>query len=182
MECVLRGECRATVKWDGSACALIPEDGHYSFYKRYDAKRGKVPPEDAIPCCDPDPVTGHWPHWVLVDPKNKSDQHFINALSNAIINSKTRNQLIGGCTCEAIGKHFNGNPYGLSYDTLVRHGADVLPIYECTFESIQDYLREHPAIEGIVWWQDGEPLCKIRQKDFGFPWPSRIGGMQKYDQ
>ena len=45
----------ATIKWDGSCCAVI--DGE--FYKRYDAKRGKTPPEGAIPCCDPDTVTGH---------------------------------------------------------------------------------------------------------------------------
>lgn len=36
----------ATVKWDGS-CTMI-KDG--VFYKRYDAKKGKKPPEGAIPC------------------------------------------------------------------------------------------------------------------------------------
>jgi hypothetical protein len=37
----------ATVKIDGSCCAII--DG--IFYKRYDAKKGKRPPDGAIPCC-----------------------------------------------------------------------------------------------------------------------------------
>ena len=61
---VLDGEGEATIKYDGACCALL----NGKFYKRYDAKRGKQPPEGAIPCCPPDPVTGHWPHWVPVDP------------------------------------------------------------------------------------------------------------------
>ena len=40
MEWVLAGEGIATVKWDGSCCAII--DG--KLYKRYDAKKGKRPP------------------------------------------------------------------------------------------------------------------------------------------
>ena len=53
MEWVLEGEGIATVKYDGSCCAII--DGEY--YKRYDCKKGKVPPEglvfwkDGIPQC-----------------------------------------------------------------------------------------------------------------------------------
>ena len=39
-----------------------------------------------------------------------------------------------------------------------------------TFERIRDYLREH-KIEGIVFWKDGEPRCKIKRSDFGFAWP-----------
>jgi len=68
----------ATVKIDGSCCAII--DG--AFYKRYDAKHGKLPPDGAIPCCDPDPVTGHWPHWVKVDSSNPADKWFFKAFSN----------------------------------------------------------------------------------------------------
>ena len=55
MEWVLSGEGIATEKMDGSCCAII--DG--IFYKRYDAKRGKKPPVGAIPCCEPDEITGH---------------------------------------------------------------------------------------------------------------------------
>ena len=65
---VLAGEGVATEKIDGACCAII--DGQ--FYKRYDAKKNKkgvmkTPPAGAIPCDDPDPVTGHWPHWMLID-------------------------------------------------------------------------------------------------------------------
>lgn len=27
----------------------------------------KIHPANATPCCDPDPITGHWTHWVPVD-------------------------------------------------------------------------------------------------------------------
>ena len=57
----------ATVKIDGCCCAIINGE----LYKRYDAKKGKSPPEGAIPCDEPDPVTGHWPHWVKVDKTNQ---------------------------------------------------------------------------------------------------------------
>ena len=76
-EAFLHGD--ATVKIDGSCCAII--EG--VFYKRYDAKKGKKPPEGAIPCCDPDPVTGHWPHWVNVDANNPGDKWFIEAYKNS---------------------------------------------------------------------------------------------------
>ena len=58
LQVVLDGKCIPTVKVDGSCCAII----NGKFYKRYDAKHGKKPPKGAIPCCPPDPVTGHYPH------------------------------------------------------------------------------------------------------------------------
>ena len=70
---------------------------------------------------------------------------------------------------EAIGKHFNGNKYNLDKDILIRHGEDVIEV-ERTFEGIKKYLEEH-NIEGIVFWKDGEPKCKIKRSDFGFCWP-----------
>lgn len=75
MEWGLKGEGVATVKYDGSCCAII--DGEY--YKRYDCKKGKIPPEGFIPCCEPDSITGHWPGWVNVDENNPSDKWFVEA-------------------------------------------------------------------------------------------------------
>lgn len=34
---------------------------------------------------------------------------------------------------------------------------------------------EH-EIEGIVFWKDGEPRCKIKRSDFGFEWPAKHCG------
>lgn len=155
-EWVLNGEGAATVKIDGSCCAIINGE----LYKRYDAKKGKKPPAGAISCCDPDPVTGHWPHWVKVE-NVPADKWFINAYNN------TPEREDG--TYETIGPHFQGNPYGLSDDILELHGAKVIEV-ERTFDGIKKYLFEN-VIEGIVFWKDGEPQCKIKRSDFGFDWP-----------
>lgn len=160
MEWVLAGEGEATVKIDGACCAII--DG--VFYKRYDAKKGKTPQAGVIPCCDPDPVTGHWPHWVRVDPENPADEWFMKAYENTPGIWKVLNR-----TYEAIGPHFQGNPYGMQYDVLIPHG-DTKALVPRTFEGIRDYL-EHHNIEGLVFWKDGEPECKIKRSDFGLPWP-----------
>lgn len=157
MEWVLDGEGKATVKIDGACCAIIND----VFYRRYDAKKGKTPPAGAIPCCDPDPVTGHWPHWVPTSRDNPGDKWFIRALDNT--------PYLEDRTYEAIGPHFQGNPYGLPDDVLIPHGAEVIEVVR-TFRDIRDYL-EHHNIEGIVFWKDGQPQCKIKRSDFGFPWP-----------
>jgi len=161
MEWVLNGEGIATVKIDGSCCAIF--DGE--LYKRYDAKKGRKPPEGAIPCCEPDPVTGHHPHWVKVDFNNPTDKWFVNAFNNTpeeVINT------FGDGTYEAIGPHFQNNPYGLSDDILERHGVRCIEV-DRSFEGIKEYLRVN-YIEGIVFWKDGEPKCKIKRSDFGFDW------------
>lgn len=159
MDWVLDGEGVATVKIDGSCCAII--DGE--FYKRYDAKRGKTAPEGAIPCCEPDEITGHHPHWLKVDEHNPADKWFVNAYNNT-----PKEELIDGATYEAIGIHFNGNPYGLCDDILERHGVKRIEV-ERSYEGIKKYLDDN-YIEGIVFWKDGEPRCKIKRSDFGLKW------------
>lgn len=161
MEWVLEGDGIATEKIDGSCTAII--DG--IFYKRYDAKKGKKPPVGAIPCCDPDPVTGHHPHWVKVDPNKSNDKWFVKAFNHTFIHSIVP---IPDGTYEAIGIHFQANPYGLDCDILVKHGTKVLDVPR-TFEGIKQYLEEN-RIEGIVFWLDGEPMCKIKRSDFGYEW------------
>ena len=132
MEWVLEGEGDATIKLDGSCCAIIGG----IFYRRYDAKAGKKPPAGGIPCCDPDPITGHWPHWVPVDPLDPADKWYAEAFRHAI---------------------------SLEDGTM-------RVLMNRSFESIREYLRNNP-IEGIVFWRDGEPQCKIKRSDFGFEWP-----------
>ena len=159
MEWVMQGEGVATEKYDGSCCAII--EGEY--YKRYDAKQGKIPPAGAIPCCKPDPITGHWPHWIKVDRNNKSDIWHIAAYDHSY------GETLEDGTYEVIGPHFRNNPYELNEDILVRHGEKVLRDVPRSFEGIREYLREH-NIEGIVFWKDGTPQCKIKRSDFGFAW------------
>ena len=72
-------------------------------------------------------------------------------------------------TYEIIGPHSRNNPHGLKADILVKHGEHVLEDVPRSFEGIRDYLQEH-YIEGIVFWRNGEPRCKIKRSDFGFKW------------
>ena len=166
LEWVLAGEGIATEKIDGACCAVI--DGE--FYKRFDAKKDKhgnlkTPPTGAIPCDDPDPVTGHWPHWLLVEKTNPADRWFIDAYER----TSCGEQLEDG-TYEAIGPHFQTNPYNLDFDVLQRHGTVMIDLPDRSFEGIREYLRTH-NIEGIVFWRDDQPQCKIKRKDYGFKWP-----------
>ena len=151
----------ATIKVDGSCCAIIGE----KFYKRYDAKKGKKPPVGAIPSCDPDPVTGHWPHWIEVDPSNPNYKW----LAEAFNNSRKMGMELENGTYEAIGPHFQGNPYELDDDILIKHGI-MLAHVNRDFESISQWLNDN-AVEGLVFWLDGEPVCKIKRTDFGYEWP-----------
>ncbi len=157
MEWVLAGEGIATIKWDGSCCAII----NHEFYKRYDAKKGKAVPEGAIPCEEfPDPITGHFPCWIRCNRNEPGDQWFYEAYDNCA-------NLEDG-TYEVIGPHFQRNPYKYEKDLLIKHGENAIDV-ERTFEGIRDYLETHD-IEGIVFWKDDEPRCKIKRSDFGFDW------------
>lgn len=184
-ECVLKGETVATVKMDGSCCYISPEG---VLYKRYDARvdaNGKLKkplPEGAIACCDPDPITGHWPHWLACDVNKKEDKWFIEAFNN------TKNKdMMFGATVEAIGPHFQGNPYGLVKDELDLHGSHIieeLSYTKLSVDLLKEYLKIH-KIEGIVFWSFKwgvnplgreipyliEPICKIKRSDFGLKWP-----------
>lgn len=164
MEWVLDGEGVATIKYDGSCCAIIKGE----FYKRYDAKHGKPVPKGAIKCQEEaDPITGHLPCWVKCDRENPADKWFWAAYDNVV---KYYGK-ISDRTCEAIGIHFQNNPYRLSYDTLMYHGEDVVVVPR-SFEGIREWLATHEE-EGIVFWKDGEPKCKIKRTDFGFEWNGR---------
>lgn len=154
----------ATIKIDGSCCAIINGE----LYKRYDAKKGRTPPDGAIPCDEPDPVTGHWPHWVKVDKTNGGDKWFIKAYENYI--SETEGTISDG-TYEAIGKHFNNNPYNMPDDIIVRHGTKEVEVGR-TFDDIHAWLECNNQ-EGLVFWLNGEPVCKIKRSDFGLKWPMK---------
>lgn len=159
-EWVFDGEGVATEKVDGACCAIIGG----KFYKRFDAKEGRKIPDGAIPCMPMrDPYTGHCPHWLPVDFERGGDKWFVAAYKNSP-------WITEDGTYEAVGPHFQNNPYGLDEDCLEKHGRIV--IHDCprTFEGIREYLRTH-EIEGIVFWKDGKPMCKIKRSDFGFKWP-----------
>jgi hypothetical protein len=168
----------ATVKLDGTACAVIESTtgevmswvplalrSPFLLYRRYDAKNGKPAPPGGIPCDDPDPTTGHWPHWIPVGDEPESKYMRQAYVANT--------EPLGVGTYEFAGPHIQGNPMRLSEDNFILHGnmypQDFSPAHR-SFDGLRAYLAEK-AIEGIVFWLDGEPRAKIRRKDFGFPWP-----------
>jgi len=173
-ERIMAGEGMATRKWDGTACLV--KDG--KLYARYDAKAGKTPPEGSIPCEPaPDPMTGHWPHWVLVAERLRGAteeppllrpqyKHHVAAWEASMP------PLEDDGSYELCGPHFQGNPQHLETDTFIRHGEHrLIGFGDRSFERLRDWFLTHPTWEGIVFWLDSAPHCKIRRDDYGLPWP-----------
>jgi hypothetical protein len=166
-EWVLAGEGSGSIKRDGTAC-LFKED---QLWKRYDAKKDrktgayKPPPEGAIPCSDPDPVTGHWPHWAPLGPH---DYWHAEAFA------QQASELVDGATYELCGPKLQGNPERLQRHMLIRHGAErfVVPPELLTFTGLQASLK-CLGHEGIVFAHPDGRFAKIRRADFGLPWPSQ---------
>jgi hypothetical protein len=163
-EWAIAGEGIASRKWDGTA--VLVKEGR--LYARYDAKKGKAPPAGAIPCTEaPDPVTGHWPHWVLADGPQHKWIREAHALASGMVVPKPPDG-----TYEACGENIQGNPQGLVGHLLIPHTTptDALDPWGRTFSGIRAFLGSVPW-EGIVFHHPDGRMCKIRRKDFGLPWP-----------
>ena len=154
---VMDGEGIATRKFDGSACAVIGGILH----KRYDAKHGKAAPTFGIPCQEPDPISGHWPHWIPCERENPADKYFFEAFDATTV------KWIDG-TYELIGPKINGNPEKSDNHKLIPHGIECYASFVPTWDNIKTFLKI-TDIEGIVFHHktDGR-MCKIRKSDFGF--------------
>lgn len=173
-EWVAAGEGVATVKWDGSAC--LWQGGR--LWRRYDLKKGKVAPAGFEPAQEPDPITGHHPGWVPVDENNPADKWHVAALQSLQpLPDSDVLALEEGATYEAVGPHFQKNPYNLPADALFRHGNLTLGDAPRTFAELPAYLRTTKILgyplEGIVWWHPDGRMVKIKARDFGLPWPPR---------
>lgn len=164
-EWVQNGEGIATIKLDGTSCAII--DG--KLYKRFDRKRNnktgkfRPAPEGAIPCEEaPNEHTGHWPHWVPCDRYNPEDKYHWEAWDK--LNTKADG------TYELIGPKINGNKELESSHRLVKHGEwifynDPPRIYN----GLKEWF-EVVKVEGIVWHHPDGRMVKIKRKDFGYEW------------
>lgn len=151
-----------TLKRDGTAVAVIGGVLH----ARYDAKHGKAAPAEAIPCQDePDAATGHWPHWVKA---SRSEDRWIREAASNWLAASGMSEIPDG-TYEACGPRIGNNKEALTEHTLFRHGAEILAVEDRTFGGLKRFLEEN-RIEGIVFWLDGEPRCKVRRSDYGLPW------------
>jgi hypothetical protein len=148
----------ATVKWDGTAAMI--KDG--VIFKRYDAKQGKSPPVGAIPCDEfPDPISGHWPHWVECSKYNLNDKYFIEAFGNGIG--------FGDGTYELCGEKIGTNAENICGLALYKHGTSIITTLHWSFDGIRDYLGNGlNNVEGIVFHHIDGRMCKIRKGDFGY--------------
>lgn len=144
-----------TRKFDGTSCAII--DG--ALYKRFNLKKGRALPLNAIACQEPDEKTGHYPHWVKCerdDPSNK--WHF---LAFDGLEHKENG------TYELCGKKVQGNPEKIEGHKLIKHGMEILNLTDFSFESLRAFL-EVADVEGIVFHHtEDSRMCKIRKSDFG---------------
>lgn len=153
-EWVQAGEGIATRKWDGTCCMI--RDG--KFYKRYEVKPGKKPPEGFESATDVDDVTGKQQGWLLISEGPEDQWH----------RESTRNGIPPDGTYELIGPKIQGNAEGLaSHHELVRHGTDKLENVPTDFDGIKAYLAVRPYLEGIVWHHPDGRMVKIKAKDFG---------------
>lgn len=160
---VIDGDGIPTRKFDGTSAAII----NGCLYKRYDVKKGRSVPVNAIPCQKPDEITGHWPHWVLCDRKNPSDKYYFEAFDKLC--TETPPEFIDG-TYELCGEKIQENPEKINGHELISHGCEILD--DCTdfsFDGLKTYLSNPKLdIEGIVFHHKSEDkMCKIRKVDFG---------------
>lgn len=156
-EWVIGGEGYATEKLDGTACRI--KKG--ALYKRYDAQKGKTPPDGFEPAQDPDPVTGHWPGWVAVSDKPEDKWHRAASIAN-----------LADGTYELLGPKVQNNPYRLKAHMLRRHGDNVLADVPRDYTGLKRWFAEHPEYEGVVWHHPHGGMVKIKRRDFGLPWPA----------
>lgn len=162
-EWVTRGKGIATEKVDGVPCAIIKG----RLWKRFMAcpRNGIEEPPNGIPCQQfPDRKSGQHPFWVPVTdtPENK---WLIEAYLNTPWNHEDG-------TYEAVGVHFRNNPYGLDADFLEAHGRIQVRDFPRDYAGMREYFRTH-YIEGIVFWNGGEPRCKVKRIEFGLEWGTK---------
>ena len=155
-----------TRKFDGTSTSIIENE----LYKRYDVKKNRKVPLNAIPCQEADKNTGHWPHWVKCDRNNPADKYHFEAfdklLKESIITDEFNPNKFDG-TYELCGPKILSNPEKIEKHKLIKHGVEVL--HDCvdfSFDGLKEYLSKHD-IEGIVFHEkNGNRMCKIRKCDF----------------
>lgn len=156
-EWVVRGEGRATIKFDGTCCLV--RDG--KLYKRYEVKKGKNPPENFEPATEVDPNTGKQQGWVPIGEGNEDRWHR-EAFS-------PDNPPPDG-TYELCGPKVQGNPENKERHVLIPHGKQESPGCPRTFAMLKEFFKESD-IEGIVWHHSDGRMVKIKGKDFGIRRP-----------
>lgn len=169
-EWVIAGEGIATRKWDGTA--MLIKEGR--LYKRYDAKTGRTPPASFEPAQpDPDPVTGHWPGWVPVEPTGKADQPARDAFKSQSNVFDPFLFVPSDGTYELCGPKVGGDPETIDEHRLIKHGYLTYDDAPRTFDLLKTWFAT-ASIEGLVWHHPDGRMAKIKRRDFGLPWPPKV--------
>lgn len=160
----LNPEISATVKFDGTSCAII--DGR--LFKRFDAKINKKTgkykraiPTGAISCQEPDFHTGHHPHWVPCDRAKSADKFHFEAFD--------AQEFWEDGTYELCGPKVQSNKHKLDRHQLIKHGSQTVTIADRTFQGFRTFLSTFEG-EGVVFHHPDGMMCKLRKKDFGLEW------------
>lgn len=142
---VVNGEGIATRKFDGTA--VLVKNGE--LYARFDAKRGKTPPPDFVPCQDePDPITGHFPGWV---PATRPEDKWIR---EAYEYGLSVGEPYDNWTYEACGPRIGANQEEFNNHVLIKHGSIQIPVGVPTdYDGLCAFFEQYD-IEGVVWWRD----------------------------
>lgn len=150
-EWVIKGEGVATQKLDGTCCLV--KDG--KLFKRYEVKKGKIPPLDFVLATEIDHNTGKQQGWRPVGDGNE-DRWQREAFKG--------NEPDG--TYELLGEKIQGNPEKVMGHLLEPHGKRMLENVPRDYSGLREWFRDKD-IEGIVWWHPDGRMVKIKKKDFG---------------
>ena len=166
------------IKLDGTSVMIK----NNVLYARYDAKLKKrtrsretvftpeqvaaTLPPGAIECQPPDTITGHWPHWVPVNPTDPQYGHIQQAYNTQPVWSDG--------TYECIGPKVQSNPHREPAMRLIPHTHPFLIVSldqqwkSNPYEYFKEFLKDWPW-EGLVAYNSSTPVAKIRRGDFGYP-------------
>lgn len=162
-----------TLKYDGT-CVLVKKP---NYYARRTVKPGKNTPKHFIRC-DFDKVTGKSFGWIPIDESDYKEKFYKALFDYQLVNFDT---LIEDGTYELCGPKI-GVRYknSLKRNVLFKHGKDIIKevntndghIFDISPIDLKTYLipifkeLNDKNIEGIVFWNDDGPICKLRCKDF----------------
>ena len=162
-EWVLAGEGIATRKWDGTNVRATVLGGKLVLMEK---RRNPSREEKAA---------GAEPGYVQVEPADPGDRWIVAAFDGNDFSTWPD----GAWSCEAVGPKIQGGADGLPASLV----AFSLPSFVVAmgypngvprdFDGLASFLGR-AGYEGIVWHHADGRMAKIKARDFGHRWPSRV--------
>jgi len=129
----------------------------YKFLNEYQ----RTITESMIPCCEPDSITGHHPHWLLCDRNKPEDKYHFEAFD------KLTDIEYG--TYELCGEKIGNNKEKITGHKLIKHGSVIFDIDSLNYDYLKNlFSNPNIDIEGfVIYHPTDDRMCKIRKSDFG---------------